>query len=491
MRAAGYIRVSTEEQAREGFSLAAQRERIEALCKAHGWELVEVYADDGYSGKDLQRPHLRRLMEHARQRRFDVVVVWRLDRLSRRQRHVLQLVEELFEPNGIAVVSCTEAFETATPAGKAMLGMLAVFAQLERDTIIERSRLGLAQRTRQGLWSGRAPYGYQYDREAGVLRPSPAEAAVVRLIYELYLRGEGARGWGLRPIVRYLKQHRIPSPYARDPDAWTISTVRIILMNRTYCGYRKTRTGWAPAKHEPIIDEVTWQRVQQTLQGRAANYGTHLRARYLLTGLAVCGSCGGPIRGRKREKRYSSGKQWVRRYYVCEDRYTGRAPHCDLKFVRADLADQRVVEQIGRLSLLDPAELRAQLAATLDRHGPDQVARELEEAQQELRRLEQRIRRYLTAFEAAELDAPELRQRLSRLREERDALQARVAELEARLHVAQDAAPDLEELLEAVMDFPRLYEDATPEERRELLRTVCDRVIIYPDGSVKVQVAGG
>ncbi|EQD48514.1 integrase, partial [mine drainage metagenome] len=156
----------------EGFSLSAQRESLAAFVRSQGWETEDLYADEGFSGKDLHRPALGRLIQGAQEKRIDVVLVWKVDRLSRRQQDVLHLIEDVFAPNGVGFRSVTEAFDTTTPAGMAMLGMLAVFAQLERATIVERSLVGMRRRILERRWTGVAPYGYRYGTD-GRLAPEP------------------------------------------------------------------------------------------------------------------------------------------------------------------------------------------------------------------------------------------------------------------------------------------------------------------------------
>ena len=139
-KAAIYIRVSTIEQAQEGYSIGEQKERLIAYCKAQDWIIADIYIDGGYSGSNLKRPAIQKLMSETH--KFDIVLVHKLDRLSRSQRDTLYLIEEIFLPNKIDFVSMQESFDTSSPFGKAMIGLLAVFAQLEREQIKERLRWG-------------------------------------------------------------------------------------------------------------------------------------------------------------------------------------------------------------------------------------------------------------------------------------------------------------------------------------------------------------
>ncbi len=184
-RAAIYVRVSTLEQAQEGYSIGEQKERLIAYCKAHDWIIANIYVDGGYSGSNLNRPGIQKLMQETEE--FDVVLVYKLDRVSRSQRDTLYLIEEIFMPSEVDFVSMQECFDTSSPFGKAMIGLLAVFAQLEREQIKERTKMGRMARAKQGYYhgGGHIPVGYEYID--GKLVINPYEADQVRKIYEWYI----------------------------------------------------------------------------------------------------------------------------------------------------------------------------------------------------------------------------------------------------------------------------------------------------------------
>lgn len=188
-KAIGYVRVSTEEQAREGISIDAQQERIKAMATAKGWDLIEIIGDPGYSGKNLQRPGAKRLVDICQRGGVNVVIVYKVDRLTRKQKDLWFLLEEVFEKHQVGFVSVTEAFDTTTAAGKAFLGMLGVFAQLERDLVSERTREALNHKKSKREWTGRLPVGFRMGA-SGRLEEDPA---IMRLIARAKrLRRQGA-----------------------------------------------------------------------------------------------------------------------------------------------------------------------------------------------------------------------------------------------------------------------------------------------------------
>lgn len=139
MKAVGYVRVSTHEQTSDGVSLSLQEEKIRLFCQAKDWQLIEICRDEGKSGKDLKRASMEDLIRDAKGRQFEAVIVYKVDRLSRRQRDLWYLLDDVFEPNSVGFMSVNEPFDTTTAVGKACLGMFVVFAQLKRDMISERT----------------------------------------------------------------------------------------------------------------------------------------------------------------------------------------------------------------------------------------------------------------------------------------------------------------------------------------------------------------
>ena len=145
-----YVRVSTQEQAVEGYSISEQIDRLTKFCEAHSWKLYKVYTDPGFSGGNMNRPSLQKLFADCTQKRFDTVLVYKLDRLSRSQKDTLYIIEDLFLTNHVDFISMSENFDTSTPFGRAMIGILSVFAQLEREQIKERMAMGREGRAKQG-----------------------------------------------------------------------------------------------------------------------------------------------------------------------------------------------------------------------------------------------------------------------------------------------------------------------------------------------------
>jgi len=209
--AVGYIRVSTEEQVKQGISLANQKAKIEAFATAKGWALTRIYRDEGKSGKSLNRPGIQELLQDAISGQFEIIIVYRVDRLTRKQRDLWYLLEDVFDKNSVGFVSVNEPFDTTAAIGKASLGVIGVFAQLERDLISERTKDALAHKKDQGCSLGR-PVITALDKE---------ELKIVS-----YIRSLREAGLSYARIARRLNLESVPTSRG---GRWFASTVSYVV----------------------------------------------------------------------------------------------------------------------------------------------------------------------------------------------------------------------------------------------------------------------
>lgn len=291
-----YIRVSTQEQAIEGYSIPAQKEKLIAFCKAKDYMVDDIYIDGGFSGSNMDRPGLQKLLSDIENKDTDVVVVYKLDRLSRSQKDTLYLIEDMFLAKGIAFVSMRESFDTSTAFGRAMVGILSVFAQLERENIKERCMLGKEERAKEGLWGGGIdPFGYDYIPEKDMLVPN-ANSELVKRAYKLYLEGYGA-------------------PTISKKIGIGRSKVRGWLLAPVYAGKIAHAGKIYPGQHEPLISWEDFLKVQEIMKYRSNKRGKPVSIN-VLAGLVKCKRCGATYGTR------SGGKY----YYLCCYSRTGYVP---------------------------------------------------------------------------------------------------------------------------------------------------------------------
>lgn len=442
-----YIRVSTDAQAEEGYSIGAQQERLEAYCRAMGWERFQCYTDPGFSGSNLNRPQIQRLVADVKAGKVCAVVVYKLDRLSRSQKDTLFLIEDVFMPHGVAFVSLNESLDTSTPYGRAMIGILSAFAQLERENIFQRTRMGMLERVKQGYWmgGGNIPYGYDYDRGRGILVPNPQQAAQVRKMYDLYLKGYSAQK--IANMLGMRHDRIVMQILARKSN-----TGVICYKGKEYKGL-----------HQPIIPEDIFNQTQVKIQERAERSRVPAKGTHLLAGLVYCGTCGARLRyvkwGRNGYKLYCYSKD-------SSKPHMHRAPSCDAEPCWAD--------QVEALVLRDLFNVSASLEGDTREGGlaPADPAKELE---QQVSQAEAKLKRLYNLYAAdgggVLLETiEENKRRLALLREQL------AAEEESRAR-----ARHIGLVRERVVSLRSAWDMLGAQERQTVLRDCVERIVIHQD----------
>ncbi|MCL2854048.1 MAG: recombinase family protein [Defluviitaleaceae bacterium] len=328
-KAAIYIRVSTDAQREEGYSIEAQKQMLAGHCASKGIKDFDYYIDGGYSGSNMDRPELQRMIADVKNKTISTVLVYKLDRLSRSQKDTLYLIEDVFNPHGVDFISTQESMDTSTPLGRLMLGILSAFAQLERENIRERTRMGMRERVKAGLWpgGGRIPFGYDYDKGQGILVPNK-DAETVRKIYDLYLEGYST---GKIAQTLGLKYEKLAIQ---------------ILERKSNAGYIIYNDEEFLGKHEPLISLDVYQKAMDYMAERSINRATH--SNYLFTGLMLCGKCGAKMRYQK------WGKHDCK--IVCYSQDTSKPhlvkdPHCNNKRLWASDVESVIISDLFSFSI--------------------------------------------------------------------------------------------------------------------------------------------
>lgn len=263
-KAAIYTRVSTLDQAQEGYSLDAQENALRNWCECRNIMVHDIYADRGISGRrTANRPEFNRLMADAQNGKFDIVLFWALSRFTRSVSDLYQTVEKLKKCK-VAIASYTEAIDTSTPAGRAMLGVLGVFAQLESELTAERTALGMAERARQGKRTCNELLGYDAVGKDGWV-VNEKEAEYVRFCFASYLENKY-----LSKVAREASFYGYHGKRGARPTPYHI---QLILTNPAYCGYNRFNDGIYKGTHEPIVTVETFNKVQRMLMKQGKKYG--------------------------------------------------------------------------------------------------------------------------------------------------------------------------------------------------------------------------
>jgi len=331
MKVAIYTRVSTDDQVREGYSLEVQREYLTNYSNQQGYELSEVYTDEGISAGTTDRPALQKLLKDAKQKAFNLVIVYKIDRLSRRLKDLIEIVDQL-EDCGVGFKSATEPFDTTTSAGKLMFQQLGSFAEFERNRLAERVFPGMVKSVQAGNWHGskNCPTGYTYNKEKKLLEINESESKLVKLVYKLYLEGKSTS-----EIADYLNDSKRNPRFGRY---FYTKYIRDILRNRIYigevvwnkCHYDKNQkvgkglkyvkndpSKWviAKGKHQPIISVEDFEKVQKLLDDKNnVPFRRSQKGKFAFSRLIYCEKCNHRFFGSSQIANHRTGehKTWYR-----------------------------------------------------------------------------------------------------------------------------------------------------------------------------------
>ncbi|PEM57603.1 recombinase family protein [Bacillus wiedmannii] len=311
MKCVIYRRVSTDMQAEEGFSLEAQKMRLEAYAQSQGWDVVDDYMDDGYSAKNMDRPELQRMLKDARDRKFEIILVYKLDRLCRSTRDLNDMIEE-FEENKVKFKSATEVLDTTTATGRLFINLIGTLAQWEREQTAERVTETMYNRAARGyLNGGPIPFGYKRVDKKTIIDTD--EAKIVKMIFK------DALSHGTHWICKKLNDSGIKS---KTGTHWSKITVIQMLRNPIYCGYVRygyttdnetVQTKIQEEGFTPIISEEFYNKVQISMDHRSKKSAKPRKNRYhYFSTILVCPHCKGRLSG---VSNVAKGKEY--RYYRC------------------------------------------------------------------------------------------------------------------------------------------------------------------------------
>lgn len=453
VQAACYVRVSTENQL-ENYSIEEQTQRLQAYCSAKGWSIYKIYTDGGYSGGNLDRPALQEMLSELREEAFQVVVVYKLDRLSRSQKDTLTLIEDEFLAHQVDFVSVNENFDTTSPLGKAMIGILSVFAQLEKDQLTERFTMGRIGRSKAGYFhgSGLPPTGYQYVN--GMLVVDEYKALQVREVFDRFLTGQSINAIQKRMAEKY--------------GGWSCSPLVLnVLRNSVYIGKVKFAGQEYDGLHQPIIPSEVFAQAQQYLSSyqrdeqKNTAQKTPFRAGYLLSSRVYCKRCGA---------RYNA----VHGYYKCYSRSkTSKKyitdPHCKNKNWPIEELDALVIQELWGL-VYDQEKL-----LEICRPVSDSCRINKKNVEKQLSSIENQLKRMIQLYSIGEIPLEQISGRVKKLQQEKDALTAVIQQQD-------DVSQGVENFLFALEKFRQRFSDGNLEEKRLLLGNVIQK--IWVDGDI-------
>jgi site-specific DNA recombinase len=483
IRCAIYTRKSTEEGLEQEFnSLDAQREAAEAYIasqRSEGWEcLPDRYDDGGFTGGNVDRPALQRLLADMETGHINCVVVYKVDRLSRSLLDFSKLMDS-FDKHGVSFVSVTQQFNTTHSMGRLTLNILLSFAQFEREIIAERTKDKMSAARRKGKWMGGMPMlGYDIVPDGGKLVVNPEEAAQVRELFQLYLERESLlevveecdlRGWRTKRWASAKGRVHGDRPYTKND-------LRRLLRSVNYLGKLEYEGHVYDGEHEAIVDAELWEGVQKTLTRNARTGGKEVRNRYgaLLRNLMYCVSCDCAM-----AHTVSTRNNRHYRYYVCANAQKRGSKACPSKPLNAHDIEQAVVNHIRHISA------NPEMMAAILNKSQEQETRILENLDAERKRLQKEMRRcsediVQRAKRADTAGLADLHDRLKTLEQRNSTVLQEIQALER-------GQMDTDAVREALENFTPIWDELIPGEQSKILRLLLRRVgYDGRDGSVTI-----
>lgn len=406
-------------------------------AKAKEYTEYEYYVDGGYSGKDLNRPAIQKLISDCKSGKIDCVFVFKLDRISRSQKDTLYLIEEVFNKYNVGFISIRENFDTTTPFGKAMIGILSVFAQLERETILERTRIGIQKRAESGLWrgGGKIPYAYDYDSALGILVPNKERVEKLHNMIFLYLDG--------------LSFNKLESIFGMDE-----SLISQIILNRTNLGIVPYKGQEFIGQHEAVITEETYNRLIETVKMRSK---TRTERHYLLSGKIYCGKCGAKYRYQKWGKRlicYCYSQQKSKPKFI-------KDPNCQNKRWDSFEIEDAVLESLFAMAL-DENLFRTNYKLT--------EVNVLEEYENRLIKVQKQIEN-LVNFIAENIAVEVTKKKLENLEKEKETLEKEISDIKSKNEKNINK-------LDILKNLKSTWFNMTFDEQRLIIEHIVDKVIV-------------
>lgn len=428
-----YLRVSTEAQT-EKYGLDMQKQKILEYCDREGVMIDKWYIDGGYSGSKLDRPQITELLDDSEKGLIAKVFIYKLDRMSRDVIDTLNLLYRFLPKYGVQVISMTEDLKFENPMDKVMIGVNAIMGQYEREVIYMRTRAGMKERVKKGLWmgGGRTPYGYYYDRNDGILHPKEDEAEIVRKAYRLYIDG-----YSCENISKMLgfKGERIVSQ---------------ILPRKSNIGLIEYKGEVYQGLHDPIVDEHTFYLAQECMKKRHTN--SHINHDNMLTGLCYCGVCGARMRYQKWGKYHKliCYSQQASKDYMIKD------PNCDNAKVRADEIEAEVEDCFKRFAINVEETQKTESKTAI-----------IEET---IKKSNAKIKKYYSLY--AENESDNL---MELIQEEEKRLSELKADLQSEISQEKSISPNKVKEIKRVSD---VWNSLKSEEKNKVLKQCIDKVVI-------------
>lgn len=493
VRCAIITRVSTDDQARgEYSSLKSQRDICEHYVSVHqleGWVVTHYFEDPGYSGKDLNRPGIQALLAEVRSGNIDVVVAYKIDRISRCLPDFYEFWRVL-ENHGANFVSATQNFDTSTPMGMLMLNMLLSFAQFERETTAERTFHKLAERAKHGKWNGGwVPIGYEYDKATQQLRPHPDEGGLVRDMYQLAVKfrnatetarilNETGKRTRQRVLVRMDGSQRIVGEKRFIGDR-----VKAIIANPIYMGVIRHGNKDYPSEHPALVTAKVWEEANGALnpeKDEPSKLQRRDKHTHLLKGILKCGHCGTSLTPYPSGKKDENGQPYL--YYTCTHvTKDGAASECPVRSIPARAFEGLIVSyigEIGRHQEVIDAAVRASNEEKTKAIRP--LRTKLAELQRRHRELSEAVRNCIETVKRKDAKniTDDFMAEAERLSAEKRDVELERTKLNIEVNYRERVVADKQVIADALLRFEKVMQSLPADDQKELIHLVVREISV-------------
>ena len=490
-----YCRVSTEEQSENGYSIDEQERLLEEWCKKMGYVIYKCYSDRGISGKNIKdRPALKELLSDAKAGKFDMVISWKINRVSRKLEDVLKIVN-LLEKNNITFKSYSEPFETDTPAGRMQFQMMALIGEFERGTIAQNVKMGMIAKAKSGNWCGGRVLGYdlvpnnspeEEKKGKNKLEINEKEAEIVRFIFNEYSKGKGYKA-----ITNQINKLGYKTKKGND---FSVGSIRDILTNPVYIGEIRynVRQNWSEkrrrninpnpirvkGKHEAIIDRELWDKVQLILESKKGKPSRIYDGEYPLTGILRCPKCGAGMVISRTTNTLADGSKKRIAYYCCGNWKNKGTSVCNSNTIRVDKANEYVFKKIEEL-VSNEAMIKA-VVKNINKERKDKVKpakRLLGDIDKELEKLDKRKRKIFEAYEDDILTKEEFQTRKNELNEKIRILEEEKKPLLNTISEEVSEEIPYEFIKDILMNFSKILNSSVSrEQQKKLLHMIISEI---------------
>jgi len=486
-----YARVSTDEQAEGSYnSIESQIDICKhyiQIQKEKGWQYAGKYTDPGYSGKDLERPGMQKLISDIKSNKIDVIIVYKIERLVRSIRDFYALWD-IFEANNITFVSATQQFDSSNAMGKLMLNILLSFAQFERENTAEKTRDKMKARARLGLWHGGwMPYGYDYNKETKKLIINKKETAAVKKIYSLYLDSKkpsqianalNYKGYRTKSRVITTKEGKKKTV---GGNRFNEDMIKKILTNPIYKGYVHLGENEYKGQHQAIISEKVWKEANKTFHSKRPRKITYAKDDHihLLKGVLKCGECETALTPYPSGKKDKSGRPYL--YYACGKVVDyGKHSDCKVRLLPArdfEEAIKKTLRELGKNKSLIESTIKNTSKHNKKRIKPLETERET--TIHKIIKATAEINRLIKIMKSSDMVSRDITQEYKKLLSEREALQSQKEKIQLDMERCKQDTLEAKIITKTLQNFDKVVSALPLEDQKDLFQLLIKEIRVW------------